>query len=46
MGGGSVKIISETKNNQKTQGENPMSKKEKLTTSQVDGVQYKRAKMW
>ena len=23
-----------------------MSKKEKLTTSQVDGVQYKRAKMW
>lgn len=23
-----------------------MSKKEKLTTSQVDGVQFKRAKMW
>ena len=23
-----------------------MSKKEKLTTSQADGVQYKRAKMW
>ena len=23
-----------------------MAKKEKLTTSQIDGVQYKRAKMW
>ena len=23
-----------------------MAKKEKLTTSQIDGVEYKRAKMW